>query len=188
MKFNHDGYGLKTLCYELCLEAHGFKSYIIGTTDKNKTAKPIYEHFITDYLNLIKVKILEIAIHHRSLDDEFKLKLNNKYSEFPIDINLMEIHYKHEPHSYLVFENQDIKCLRESSNKLIHSDKFDIGLYVENEVMHKVLQNFKKASEEDILVITGNKYGKPWKVCIDIIKYTEQIYLYADILAEYYGI
>lgn len=182
MSLGHDAYQLKSLSFELSLSILGFNQFLNKYSDIDSD---IYKNYNFYYFNLVKVKLLELAIHQRSLDDEYKELLKNNRSAF--DSEMFEREYNNQLFCFDCNLKKPIDSLREASNKIIHAKDFKTLQKQEIEFIY--LENYLDPEmKENILILKGNNHHKPWVVALDGVKYCEQTFLFGEILSEWYGI
>jgi hypothetical protein len=177
-KFSHTSAGLKSLCYELCVNIHG-NFHRAATIFGPRWDKPIYEDFSFHFEPTIKVKTLEVAIHHRSLDD----LLGDCQSRTAIEAWNAE-----EPCGKLLGSNGSVLSLRECSNKVIHADSFEYQYSSYQTKDFETNQTYVNSVEESELILVGRRGKKDWKVALDILLYAEHVYQYAHHAEQEFGI
>lgn len=185
MKLGADAYRLRDISFELMLLTRGFVHFDFSDLDLNH---PIYEYTVSGFLYTLKVKLVELAIHQRNLDDEFNNLLSDTNHIFHGDRSIMDREFVKYEYAFDSISESILTSLREVSNKIIHTDKFKLEATAESEITEKALIKIGKPEMARVVTLNGRKGKSNWCVHFDLLVYCEQCYLFGEVLAEYYGI
>ncbi|SBS34989.1 hypothetical protein MSP8886_03224 [Marinomonas spartinae] len=185
MKLGADAYRLRDISFELMLLTRGFVHFDFSDLDIDH---PIYQYTVTGFLSTIKVKLVELAIHQRNLDDEFKNLVSDTSHAFHNDRSIMDTAFVKQEYAFDRISTCVLTSLREVSNKIIHVDKFVLAGAFEDAITQAELTKIGEPDLARVVMLHGKKGKSDWCVLFDLLVYCEQCYLFGEILAEQYGI
>ncbi|WGS86938.1 hypothetical protein [Methylomonas sp. UP202] len=185
MKLGADAYRLRDISFELMLLTRGFVHFDFSDLDINH---PIYQYTVFGFLNTLKVKLVELAIHQRNLDDEFKNLLSDASHIFHGDRSIMDREFVKHEYAFDLTSECMLAGLREVSNKIIHADKFKLEATADSVITEMALMKIGKPEMARVVRLHGKKGKSKWCVHFDLLVYCEECYLFGEVLAEYYGI
>lgn len=185
MKLGANAYRLRDISFELMLLIRGFVHFDYDSLDMDH---PIYESTVFRFNEVLRIKLVELAVHQRNLDDEFNNLVSDPDHLFHMGRSAMEKYFIECKYAFDSISNLSILKLREVSNKIIHADKFKLEAASEIVFSTQILAKIGMPDLARVSTLTGKKGQLDWCVHFDMLAYCEQNYLFAEILAERYGI
>lgn len=153
-------------CFEIIQNFHARHHMAAAISDK-RMRLAVYRDNYNNPMSPIKTKCLEVAVNLRSF-------LDASQSNY---LDQLLRSYEHKGLSY-VEETGEAISIREICNKIIHAKEisFDMAQY------HSRYDDteFNRSVEDEWVNIIGKKGKKYWKCRLNVIRFAELVYQFAD--------